>query len=184
MGGSKALVLSEGIEKKIYLIRGQKVILDTDLAELFGVETKRLNEQVKRNRLRFPDDFMFQLTQEEVRIWQGLRSQIATLKRGQHLKYLPFAFTEHGAIMAATVLNSPVAIEMSVFIVRAFIRLREMLAAHKRLAGKLAELEKKYDSQFRLVYEAINALMAEPEKPRRPIGFTAKEQRAAYGVKP
>ena len=171
MADLKPRIPSELIEKRIYFIRGQKVILDTDLAELFGVETKRLNEQVKRNRSRFPEDFMFQLNREEAGTWQRLRSQFATLKRGQHLKYRPFAFTEHGAIMAATVLNSPAAIEMSVFIVRAFIRLREMLAAHKRLAGKLAELEKKYDSQFRLVYEAINALMAEPEKPRRHIGF-------------
>ena len=114
MADTKSLVPSELIEKKIYCIRGQRVILDSDLAELFDVETKRLNEQVKRNRSRFPEDFMFQLTQEETRTWHRLRSQIATLKRGQHLKYRPFAFTEHGAIMAANVLNSPAAIEMSV----------------------------------------------------------------------
>lgn len=134
MGDTKALVPAELIEKKIYLIRGQKVILDSDLAELFSVETKRLNEQVKRNLSRFPEDFMFQLTKEETQIWHRLRSQFATLKRGQHLKYQPYAFTEYGAIMAANVLNSQRAIEMSVLIVRAFIRLREMLATHKQLA--------------------------------------------------
>ena len=182
MGDTKALVPAELIEAKIYLIRGQKVILDSDLAELFCVETKRLNEQVKRNLSRFPEDFMFQLTKEETQIWHRLRSQIATLKRGQHLKYLPYAFTEHGAIMAANVLNSPRAIEMSVFIVRAFIRLREMLATHKQLAKKLTALERKYDSQFRVVFEAINALMQEPERPKRKIGFTVKEHREGYRV--
>ena len=183
MGDTKALVPVELIEKKIYLIRGQKVILDSDLAELFSVETKRLNEQVKRNLPRFPEDFMFQLTKEETQIWHRSRSQIATLKRGKNIKYQPYAFTEHGAIMAANVLNSPRAIEMSVFIVRAFIRLREMLATHKQLAKKLAALERKYDSQFRVVFEAINALMQEPEQPKRKIGFVAKEHRAGYAAK-
>ena len=171
MADNKTVLPLEVIEKKIYFLRGQKVILDSDLAELYGVETKRLNEQVKRNRARFPKDFMFQLTQEETKTWQRLRSQFATLKRGYNIKYRPFAFTEHGAIMAATVLNSPTAIEMSVFVVRAFIKLREMLTAHKDLANKLAELENKYDSQFKIVFDAIRALMAEPEKPKRTIGF-------------
>ena len=171
MADTKTVLPSEVIENKIYFIRGHKVILDSDLAELYGVETKRLNEQVRRNRSRFPKDFMFQLTQEETQIWQRLRSQIATLKRGQHLKYQPFAFTEHGAIMAATVLNSPTAVEMSVFVVRAFIKLREMLTAHKDLAKKMAELENRYDSQFKVVFDAIRALITEPEKPKRTIGF-------------
>jgi hypothetical protein len=182
MGDSKQLVPVELIESKIYLIRGQKVILDADLAELYSVETKRLNEQVKRNKERFPQDFMFQLSPEEAAVWFRSRSQFATLKRGKNIKYAPYAFTEHGAIMAANLLNSPRAIEMSVFIVRTFIRLREMLASHKQLAKKFTELEKKYDAQFRVVFEAIHALMAEPEQPKRKIGFTAKEKRASYAA--
>jgi hypothetical protein len=183
MGVPQHPVSLELIEHKIVLIRGQKVIADSDLAELFCVETKRLNEQVKRNFSRFPEDFMFQLTKEEALAWHRLRSQFATLKRGQHLKYQPYVFTEHGAIMAANVLNSPRAIEMSVYIVRAFVRLREILASHKQLANKLQQLERKYDSQFRVVFEAIRALMAEPEQPKRKIGFIAKEKRAVYAVR-
>ena len=146
-------------------------MLDSDLAAVYGVTTKRLNEQVKRNRKRFPDDFMFQLTKEET---EFLRSQIATLKtgRGQHRKYRPHAFTEHGAVMLASVLNSPVALQASVQVVRAFIRLRELLATHKDLATKLAELERKYDSQFKVVFDAIRKLMTPPPGPERPrMGF-------------
>ena len=135
MGDTKALVPAELIETKIYLIRGQKVILDSDLAELYSVATKRLNEQVKRNKERFPEDFMFQLTSEEAAVWGRSRSQIATLKRGENIKYLPYAFTKHGAIMAANVLNSPRAIEMRVFIVRAFIRTRDLL--HRIISGEV-----------------------------------------------
>jgi len=171
MADKKTVLPSEVIQKKIYLMRGQKVIIDSDLAELYGVATKRLNEQVKRNRLRFPNDFMIQLTHEETKTWQRSRSQFATLKRGHNIKYQPFAFTEHGVIMAATVLNSPTAIEMSVFVVRAFIKLREMLTEHTQLAKKLDELEKKYDKQFQTVFDAIRALMQEPEKPKPKIGF-------------
>lgn len=135
-----ALIPTERIAQAIFLIRGHKVIIDADMAELYQVTTKRFNEQVRRNMERFPQDFMFQLTQEE---WVALRSQFATLKigRGQHRKYLPYAFTEHGAIMAATILNSPRATEVSVYVVRAFVRLREALESNKELALKLSELE-------------------------------------------
>ena len=166
-----SLIPSERIERSILLIRGQKVLLDSDLASLYGVTTKRLNEQVKRNTGRFPVDFMFQLNAEE---HDALRSQIATLKtgRGQHRKYRPYVFTEHGAIMAANVLNSPRAIEMSVYVVRAFVRLREVLATHKDLARKLEELEQKYDAQFKIVFDAIRELMTPPPgAPKKQIGF-------------
>ena len=168
----KDLIPTERIEQAIFLIRGQKVILDDDLSRLYGVTTKRLNEQVKRNRQRFPDDFMFQLNLQEVR---GLRSHFATLNSGsgRHRKYLPYAFTEHGAIMAANVLNSQRAIEASVYVVRAFVRLRNLIASNKDLAKRLDELEKKYDSQFKVVFDAIRELMSPiepPPKPRR-IGF-------------
>ena len=163
----------ERIADAILLIRGQKVMLDSDLAGLYGVTTKRLNQQVKRNIERFPADFMFQLTAEEN---GALRLQIATLKvgRGKHRKYPPYVFTEHGAIMAASVLNSPRAIQVSVHVVRAFVRLREVLATHKDLARKLEDLEKKYDAQFRVVFDAIRQLMAPPPEPKkRRIGFQA-----------
>ncbi len=166
----KDLIPTERIERAIFNIRGQKVILDDDLSRLYGVTTKRLNEQIKRNRKRFPDDFMFQLNLQEVR---DLRSHFATLKsgRGRHRKYLPYAFTEHGAIMAANVLNSQRAIEASVYMVRAFVHLRELIASNKDLAKRLDELEKKYDSQFKVVFDAIRQLMApSPSEPRR-IGF-------------
>ena len=173
MAKTELLVPGEAIEQRICLVRGQKVLSDADLANLYGVTTKRLNEQVKRNSERFPVDFMFQLTEEEN---AALRSQFATLKtgRGQHRKYLPYVFTEHGAIMAASVLNSPRAIEVSVFVVRAFVKLREVLATHKELARKLDELERKYDAQFRVVFDAIRQLMAPPpETKKRRIGFHA-----------
>jgi hypothetical protein len=132
----------------IRTIRGQKVILDADLARIYGAPTKRLNEQVRRNIKRFPPDFMFRLTADEA---DSLRSQIATLKsgRGKHPKYLPYAFTENGAIMAANVLNSPEAVRMSVFVVRAFVKMRELLGGTKELARKLADLERKLTSRLR-----------------------------------
>ena len=166
------------------------MLLDTDLAALYDVTTKRFNEQVRRNKARFPLDFMFQLAQQE---WDALRSQFATLKtaRGQHRKYLPHAFTEHGAIMAATILNSPRATEVSVYVVRAFVRLREMLATNKELAAKLEEPEQKTEAlalrhdtlaattrtQLRQVFEAIRELMSPPEPKRRPIGFITPEEK-------
>ena len=159
-------VPAEQIEQAILLIRGQKVILDTDLAKLYGVSTKRLNQQVKRNYDRFPEDFMFQLTPKE----KG--EVVANCDHLSRLKFspaFPYAFTEHGAIMAASVLNTPKAIETSIFVVGAFVKLREMLSAHKDLERKLAELEKKYDEQFSVVFEAIRQLIKPPEKPRKRI---------------
>jgi phage regulator Rha-like protein len=141
------------------------------LAELYGVETKVLNQAVKRNATRFPPDFMFQLTAGE---WESLRSQFVTLKRGEHRKYLPYAFTEHGALMLANVLNSERAAQTSVMVVRAFVRLRQMLASNAELARKLAALENKYDAQFKVVFDAIRQLMSPPEPKRREIGFHVK----------
>ena len=163
-------ILTEHVERTILLIRGHRVMLDTDLAILYGVPTKRLNEQVRRNKKRFPSDFMFQLTAEEV---ERLRSQIATLKpgRGQHRKYSPYAFTEQGVAMLSSVLHSERAIQVNIAIMRAFVQLREMIGSNKTLARRLNELEKKYDSQFRVVFEAIRDLMTEPEPKVKRIGF-------------
>jgi ORF6N domain-containing protein len=165
-----ALVPVERVERRILFIRGEKVILDADLAELYGVTTKRLNEQVRRNRDRFPPDFMFQLTDDE---FANLRSQNATSRSGWGgRRSPPFVFTEHGAIMAANVLSSPQAIAASVTVVRAFVRLRQMLASHADLARKLEDLEKRYDSQFKQVFTAIRALMASPgDPPAKRIGY-------------
>ena len=156
-------------------------MLDADLAALYGVTIKRFNEQVRRNHARFPVDFMFKLASAE---WDSLRSQFATLKtgRGQHRKYLPYAFTEHGAIMAATILNSPRATEVSVYVVRAFVRMREVLATHKELAKKLSALERRIDSQDESIVEivqAIRKLMAPPppEPKKRPIGFVIPKEK-------
>ena len=180
-GNMESLVPIEVIEGKILLIRAQKVMLDEHLAELYSVTTKRLNEQVKRNRKRFPPDFMFQLNEEESEI---LRSQFATSKtqRGGR-RYLPFAFTEQGVAMLSSVLNSDRAIEVNLQIMRAFVKLREMIASHKDLARKLAALEKKYDDNFKVVFEAIRALMTPPEKPKKKIGFGLREKQTGYGEK-
>ena len=179
-----ALIPAERIAQAIFVIRGQKVIIDADMAELYEVTTKRFNEQVRRNLERFPQDFMLQLSQEE---WDALRSQFATLKtgRGQHRKYLPYAFTEHGAIMAATILNSPRATEVSVYVVRAFVRLREVLASNKELALKLSELESRigrkldsHDQAIAGILNAIRELMRPPEPAKkRPIGFVTGEEK-------
>lgn len=174
----QSLVTMESIERKIYLIRGQKVMLDSDLAELYGVTTKTLVQAVKRNSNRFPLDFMFQLENQEV---VGLRSQIVTSKTGRGgRRYQPYAFTEQGVAMLSSVLNSERAVEVNIQIIRVFVKLREMIAAHKDLAKKLEELEKKYDAQFRVVFDAIRALVAEPEPKQKKIGFLAKESRALY----
>jgi hypothetical protein len=163
------VVLPTSLEQSIHEVRGQRVILDSDLAALYGVSTKRLNEQVRRNRSRFPDDFAFTLTSQEV---MNLKSQIATssFDHGGR-RSPPHAFTEHGAIMAANVLNSAVAVRASVQVVRAFVRLREMLVAHRDLARKLAELEARYDIQFQEVFSAIRQLMAPPDPRKRKVGF-------------
>jgi len=144
-------------------------MLDSDLAEIYGVTTKRMNEQVKRNIDRFPKDFMFQLDLEEAK---SLRSQIATSKVGRGgRRYAPYVFTEHGAVMLANVLRSPVAVQASIQVVRAFVSLREMLASHEDLSKKLNTLEKKYDKQFSVVFQAIRKLMEPSKRNRRRIGF-------------
>lgn len=160
-------VRSEDIDRCIFLIRGWRVMSDSDLAEIYRVSTKRLNEQVKRNRDRFPPDFMFRLTSREV---QTMRSQSATASR-RNARYLPYAFTEHGAVMLANVLNSKIAVQASIQVVRAFLRHRQMLDAHRELAHRLDELEQRYDSQFQEVFSAIRELIDPPVPPRRRIGF-------------
>src|SRR5258705_11450286 len=169
MSKSLTRISVERVEKAILLIRGEKVILDTDLAALYGVTTTRLNEQVRRNHHRFPGDFAFRLTKQE---FANLISQIAT-SSSQHggRRKPPLVFTEHGAIMAANVLNSKTAVQASVQVVRAFIRLRQMLTSNAELARKLSDLERKYDSQFRVVFDAIRQLMTPPEPQRKQIGF-------------
>jgi len=163
-----SLIPVERIERAILSIRGRKVMLDSDLSEIYGVTTKRLNEQVRRNIGRFPEDFMFQLTQGE---FDNLRSQFATTNLSMR-RNPPYAFTEHGAVMLASVLNSPVAIEASVQVVRAFVKLRQLLASNADLARKLITLEKKYDSQFSMVFKAIRELMEPPkEVKKKKIGF-------------
>jgi phage regulator Rha-like protein len=168
----KPSTLAVTVESRILILRRQRVILDSDLAELYGVSVKRLNEQVRRNRERFPADFMFRLIAKEDQI---LRSQIATSsqKHGGR-RYPPYAFTEHGAIMAATVLNSKRAIEMSVFVVRAFVRMREMLLKNRQLAAKINELDRRletHDTAIQELIDAIKELMTPEESSRRKIGF-------------
>ena len=178
MENQKSFVPAERIEQSILLIRGQKVMLDADLAALYEVPTKALNQAVKRNERRFPPDFMFQLNKKEK---NELVTNCDRFKRLKHSTALPRAFTEQGVAMLSTVLNSERAIEVNIEIMRAFVRLREMLASNVTLARKLAALEKKYDEQFKVVFDAIRALMTPPEKPRKKIGFEVKEKKAAYG---
>lgn len=169
------LIPLENISSKIFLIRNEKVLLDRDLADLYNVETKRLKEAVRRNKLRFPKDFMFKLTRDE---YSSLRSQFASLKRGQHSKYLPYAFTEQGVAMLSSVLNSERAIKVNIAIMRAFVKMREFLQSNDKLARKLKELEKetrekftKQHEQIALIFDAIKELMTEDEKPKRKIGY-------------
>jgi hypothetical protein len=173
-----SLVPVEIIQSKIYLIRGHKVMLDKELSELYGVSTKRLKEQVRRNLKRFPEDFMFELTWEEA---ESSRSQIATLKKGGNVKYLPFAFTEQGVAMLSSVLNSDRAIEINIQIMRVFTKLREMMISHKDLARKIEDLERNFQEKFQehdkkiiLIFNAIKELLADKEeavKKRGPLGF-------------
>ena len=174
------MILTERIERSILLLRGHKVMLDDVLAELYDVQTKVFNQAVKRNRNRFPSDFMFQLTDEE---YHSLRSQFVTLDtgRGRHRKYLPYAFTEQGVAMLSSVLRSNRAVQVNIEIMRAFVRLREVLATHKDLAAKLEAIEKKYDAQFKVVFDAIRQLMIPPEPKKRKIGFLVRERAARYG---
>jgi len=158
----------EAIASRIYLIRGQKVMLDRDLAELYGVTTKRLNEQVRRNQRRFPEDFLLLLTESEK------AELVAKCDHLQNLKFsptLPVAYTEHGALMAASILKNDRAAEVSIYVVRAFVQLRQMLATHADLKRKIEGMEAKYDEQFQVVFEAIRQLLEEDEKPKRKIGF-------------
>ena len=174
---------AEQVENIILLVRGQKIILDRDLAKLYGVTTGNLNKAVKRNIDRFPNDFMFQLTTEE---YKSLRFQFGIFKKGQHSKYLPYAFTEQGVAMLSSVLKSKRSIEVNIAIMRAFVRLREMLATHKELSRKLADLEQRiegHDEHIQNIFNAIRQLMTTTESPRKKIGFTAREKQKAYGKK-
>jgi hypothetical protein len=180
MANKKSIIPIESIERRILFLRGQKVMLDADLAQLYGVSTKRLNEQVKRNRKRFPTDFMFQLSEEE-------KSEVvANCDHLGNLRFspvLPHAFTEHGAIMLASVLNSARAIEVSIFVVRAFVNLRETLTKHRTLAQKLSQLERrfeKHDEDIQSLFRAIRQLMTPPESKKRKIGFILRERAAQY----
>jgi hypothetical protein len=182
---AKISLIPEIIEPLVLYLRREKVLLDTDLAELYGVETKVLNQAIKRNSERFPSDFMFQLTEEE---WESLksqtvtskkaikplRSQTVTLKRGHHRKYRPYAFTEQGVAMLSRVLRSPRAEEVNIAIMRTFVQLRRLMDSNKLLAEKIEKLEKKYDENFKLVFDAIRQLIAADAKPKREVGFHAK----------
>jgi hypothetical protein len=169
------------VEGAIHLVRGQRVMLDSDLAAIYGVTTKRLNEQLRRNRSRFPSDFAFQLTAEEL---TNLRSQIATSSFHGGRRYRPWVFSEHGALMLASVLNSEIAVQASVRVVRAFVRLREMVAANTQLAAKLEELDRRFDSHDQAIANLFAALkqLLEPSEPtkRREIGFHVRESAARY----
>ena len=171
-------LVPEVIEKRILLIRGQKVIVDFNLSDLYGVETKALKRAVKRNRKRFPPDFCFELSPQE---WKTLRYQIGTSSWGGG-RYPPYAFTEQGVAMLSSVLRSDKAVLVNIEIMRTFVRLREILATHKDLACKLEELETKYDEQFRVVFEAIRQLMTPPDPPKRRIGFQVDETKVKYGI--
>ncbi len=172
------LIPSDNVQSLIYLIRGSRVMLDFDLASLYGVETRILKRAVNRNQSRFPEDFLFSLSAEEYRC---LRSQIGILKRGGHAKYLPYAFAEQGVAMLSTVLRSDRAIQVN--IMRAFVRLRDVLSGHRELAQKLDELERKvseHDESIRTLFQAIRQLMTPAGPPRKPIGFKVRERAPSY----
>jgi hypothetical protein len=180
---NQSIIPIERIENKIYLVRKRKVMLDADLSELYGVDTKVLNQAVKRNKERFPEDFMFQISERE---YACLRSHIVTSndesqakisknKRGGR-RYLPFAFTEQGVAMLSSVLHSKRAVLVNIQIMRAFVRLREIIISHKELARKLDDLENKYDAQFKVVFDAIRQLMMPPQRPIRKIGFRVDDK--------
>jgi hypothetical protein len=187
---SPAILKSENIAQLVFFIRGEKVIVDRDLASLYGVTTKALNQAVKRNAARFPADFMFQLTKSDYEALRSqsvtirnrsqspaeagagsLRSQSVTLKRGQHLKYLPYVFTEQGVAMLSSVLRSPRAIAVNIAIMRTFVQLRRLMESNRDLARKIDSLERKYDEQFAVVFAAIKELITPAEPPRKQIGF-------------
>ena len=162
----------DNIVEHIYFIRREKVMLDFDLASLYGVQTKALKQAVRRNIKRFPPDFMFELDNKE---YQSLRTQIVTLKRGQHSKYPPFAFTEQGVAMLSGILNSDRAIKVNVAIMRAFIQMRRLITSYKDLEKKINELENKYDKNFSIVFEALKQLIRQESEPRKRIGFKTNE---------
>ena len=175
---NNSMIPAETIQKSIYLVRGQKVMLDRDLAAMYGVPTKVLKQAVKRNARRFPADFMFVLTREELADW---RSQFVTSNADRMgLRHAPMAFTEHGVAMLSSVLNSERAIQVNIAIMRTFTQLRQMLVSNAELARKLAELEKRYDAQFSVVFDALRQLMTPPEPPRKKIGFHVEESKARY----
>ena len=183
MNNKTSLIQPEQIEQVILLIRGQRVMLDRDLAALYGVTTGNLNKAVQRNLERFPPDFMLQLTADEA---EALRFQFGSLKRGQHFKYLPQVFTQEGVAMLSSVLRSLRAVQVNIAIMRVFVRLRATLALHKELAHKLAELERKiegHDTSIRTLFDAIRELAAPPARPRREIGYHVKEASLPYRVK-
>ena len=169
---NKPLILAERIEKRIFLIRDQKVMLSPDLALLYEVEPKVLVQAVKRNIERFPDDFIFQLSAAE---WGILKSQFVTSSWGGMRRALPYAFTEQGVAMLSSVLRSDRAISVNIEIIRTFVRLRQLMAAHSDLARKIEMLENKYDAQFKVVFDALRKLMAPPDPPKRKIGFSVHE---------
>ena len=195
---STELIPIEHIRQAIILLRGQKVMLDRDLAALYGVETKALKRAVRRNADRFPEDFMFVLSPEEFAEWRSqfvtsdsaeseapvLRRQTGASKKEARggTQYAPMAFTEQGVAMLSSVLNSQRAIRVNIAIMRAFVQLRRLLATHEDLARKLADLEKKYDAQFKIVFDAIRQLMTPPDPPKKQIGFHVRERRARYSM--
>jgi hypothetical protein len=178
---TEEIVPLEFIERKIVVLRGHRVMLDRDLADLYGVEPKRLNEQVKHNQDRFPEDFMFRLTLHEAIAIMLSRSQIATLKPGANVKYRPYVFTEHGAVMLANVLRSPIAVRASIQVVRAFVNLRQMLATNEELIRKVEAVERrvgKHDAELQEVLRTLRKLLERPpERPKRPIGFMPPENK-------
>ncbi len=176
----KALIPSEIIEQRIFLIRGEKVMIDRDLAELYEVQTKVLNQAVKRNIERFPDGFMFKISKQETDELVTICDRFKTLK---HSTSFPFAFTELGIAMLSSVLKSKRAIQVNIQIMKTFVSLRRMFAESTELARKLAELEKKYDKQFKIVFEVLNQLINPPEPPKRQIGFLVKDKAERYSVK-
>ena len=180
MAKKRNLTPIEKIEKLIFLVRGQKIMLSTHLAELYSVESRILVQAVKRNIDRFPEDFMFQLSDGE---FENLKSQFVISSWGGMRRAKPYAFTEQGVAMLSSVLRSKRAVQVNIEIMRSFVKLREMLATHKDLDRKLTKLERKYDDQFKVVFEAIRQLMAPPDKKVKKIGFTVKEKQKAYGKK-
>lgn len=168
----KSLIPIEYVERRIFLLRDQRVMLDVDLAQIYGVTAKRLREQLRRNLQRFPDDFMFHLKKNEL---LEVAANCGDLSRLKYSPTLPYAFSEHGAIMLASVLNSKIAVKASVQVVRAFVKLRELMSSHKDIVRKINSMEKKYDHQFKAVFDAIRQLMEPTKKKQRPIGFGKKE---------